>query len=136
AFDVEPPGALADLIEALVVLDDATTVAREVRFLFLGWQHARPLELTVNRVSARLDGEVEPSERLDDLDAHRSAGGLEPRTQRTRHAQVVLAPLVHDDEAAVDHVHVVVDAERELQRSGAVRLVDGEPVAIEEPRIA
>ncbi len=52
----------------------------------------------------------------------------------------MLAPVADRDEPGVDDVHVVVDAERELQRARARRPTGRvgrrEPVAVEEARVA
>jgi hypothetical protein len=47
-----------------------------------------------------------------------------------------LAPLANRDEARVDDVHVVVDAQGELERAAALRITGRKPVAIEEAWIA
>src|SRR5688572_19867272 len=88
--ELEPAAALTDLVEAARFLDHATAHAREARQLLLRGQHAAPLELARRAVRARLDDEPEPLERLEHLDAQRSARGLIARAQRARRAHVVL----------------------------------------------
>ena len=107
-----------------------------MRPLLFRFQHPGPLELAVHRMVARRGDETEAPQRLEHLDLQRPAHGFETGPQRARHTHVALRAVVDDDEAAVDHVHVVVDAERELQRGETAGLGHREPVAVEEARVA
>src|SRR5579883_387988 len=77
-----------------------------------------------------------PLHRLDDFDAERAAGRLVMGAQLARDAQIVLLAVEDRHGAAVDDIHVAIDAHGELQRRPSLAVGRGEPQPVEEARIA
>ena len=137
---VDPPR----LVVAAVVLVDPAPDPAEVLVLLVGVEGRGPLEVEGHAVvAAAVERQPQAAERLDHLGAQRAdRGDLGGRVeqlgpQRAGDADVVLLPVPDHGGVAVDHVHVQVRAHARVDGEvGARRVVDGEPVAVEEPRIA
>ena len=122
ALDLEPALARADLVVAAVVLQHAP--GRAARSA-----DAPPAAGSLAIQSSRADSPLsfgatdEPIRFIGSRTSIASGPqcGLVARAQLPRDAQIVLAPVGDDDEAAVDDVHVLVDAHGELQRAAAAR---------------